>query len=172
MVFGMLHIPGWRRLSSEALERLRALAGFMRFLEEGLGYRFRAEEEFEKRLPLQKYVFLARRLGLDLGYRFTLYLYGPYSPALANDYYELARRGDISPAPLPDGFDLEGFLALVGGRDATWLEVASSIILVEELYPGISEEDAYGVLKLSKPWLDRPLFAEICGELRGRGLIG
>ncbi len=37
---------------------------------------------FEDRLLLQKYVYFAQLQGIDLGYRFTWYHYGPYSPDL------------------------------------------------------------------------------------------
>lgn len=43
------------------------------------------------RKTIQKAVYLAQRHALDLGYRYGWYKMGPYSPSLAEDYYELAR---------------------------------------------------------------------------------
>ena len=54
-------------------------------------------DEFDDRLRLQKLVFLARKVGYDLGYTFTWYRRGPYSPSLtrmlfsANDQNRLNR---------------------------------------------------------------------------------
>lgn len=42
----------------------------------------------EGRLCMQKAIYLAQRAGPDLGYRFNWYLRGPYSPALAEAYFE------------------------------------------------------------------------------------
>lgn len=39
-------------------------------------------EEFNDRLRLQKIVFLARKLGYDLGFSYNWYARGPYSPSL------------------------------------------------------------------------------------------
>lgn len=52
---------------------------------------------FDKRLALQKAVYLARAAGVDLGYHFTWYLRGPYAPSLAEDAYGIdseIREGD------------------------------------------------------------------------------
>ncbi|KDN96511.1 hypothetical protein, partial [Hydrogenovibrio marinus] len=45
-------------------------------------------------LILQKAVFLAQLLGVDLGYRYNWYVRGPYSPDLASDYYRFTDLGD------------------------------------------------------------------------------
>ena len=58
-----------------AEERRRRLAGFIRWLEGEGVFRFRLGE-FGSRLRVQKYVFIARFFGLDLGYRFSLYVRG------------------------------------------------------------------------------------------------
>lgn len=39
-------------------------------------------ENFEQRLILQKSIYLIQRLGIDLGYRFSWYVHGPYAPDL------------------------------------------------------------------------------------------
>ncbi|MCW8138115.1 MAG: hypothetical protein KIT58_04350 [Planctomycetota bacterium] len=45
--------------------------------------------EVEQRKLIQKAVYLGQRAGVDLGYRFSWYLMGPYSSALTRDYYAL-----------------------------------------------------------------------------------
>ena len=41
------------------------------------------------RLRLQKSVYLAQEMGIPLGYGYSWYVKGPYSPALTQDYYNL-----------------------------------------------------------------------------------
>ncbi len=52
---------------------------------------------FSDRLCLQKYVYLAQICGVDLGYRFSWYLRGPYCTALTSDAFQL--RDDEKLAP-------------------------------------------------------------------------
>lgn len=49
---------------------------------------------FEDRLILQKAIYLAQAGGVNLGYYYHWYLYGPYSPSLTRDEYAIAT--DIS----------------------------------------------------------------------------
>ncbi|GAI03672.1 unnamed protein product, partial [marine sediment metagenome] len=44
---------------------------------------------FLKRKILQKKTYLLQLTGVDLGYRYNWYIYGPYCPALANDVFAL-----------------------------------------------------------------------------------
>ena len=47
-------------------------------------------DTFDERKTIQKAVYLGQLADVDMGYRFGWYLKGPYSPALAEDYYHLA----------------------------------------------------------------------------------
>jgi uncharacterized protein YwgA len=51
-------------------------------------------ESFEDRLIMQKAVYLGQAAGVNLGYYYQWYLYGPYSPSLTRDEYAIAT--DIS----------------------------------------------------------------------------
>lgn len=46
--------------------------------------------DFNSRKRLQKAVYLGQLSGVDLGYRYSWYLRGPYSTSLTRDYYALA----------------------------------------------------------------------------------
>ena len=89
---------------------------------------------FENRLKAQKYCYLAQEcFGLNLGYSFTLYRFGPYSPSLAEQvHYTLDMLEYLEPNPVPlkldPDFDSGGFLATVSNKDVPWLELASTII--------------------------------------------
>jgi uncharacterized protein YwgA len=89
------------------------------------------KEGFENRLRLQKYVYLVRHYGLDLGYHYGIYRYGPYSSALASDYYALAE--DVTRYELELGrhlppFNVNGFFNLVSGKSTNWLEIAATLL--------------------------------------------
>lgn len=44
-------------------------------------------EDFPNRLSVQKATYLAQAAGINLGYYYSWYLRGPYSPALTKDLY-------------------------------------------------------------------------------------
>jgi uncharacterized protein YwgA len=45
-------------------------------------------DNFQDRLILQKLVYLLKLSGINLGYSFSLYVRGPYSPDLTKEFYE------------------------------------------------------------------------------------
>ena len=118
------------------------LKGFIKFLvDQGL-VEFdivdNGEKQFINRLKLQKYAFLAKRLGMPFHYRHGIYLYGPYSRKLAADYYALARdsrQDDMSSAAIPDGFRKNDFMKAIR-NDPNWLEIATTIIGMNEYTKG------------------------------------
>jgi hypothetical protein len=54
----------------------------------------RARADYNSRYLIQKITFLNQALGMDTNYLFTIYTAGPYSPALAKDYYSQSFRLD------------------------------------------------------------------------------
>lgn len=115
------------------------------------------------RKTVQKAVYLGQIAGVDLGYRFSWYLMGPYSPPLTEDYYTLnnklkyvtkeamgkALRDDLAQSlsrirPLltkPDEFPRE---------PAEWLELLASLDYLLRVSKK-SLADASELLKQKKP---------------------
>ena len=60
---------------------------------DGLNLPFKIDG-FQDRLIMQKSVYLAQAAGVNLGYYYHWYLYGPYSPSLTRDEYTIA--ADVS----------------------------------------------------------------------------
>jgi uncharacterized protein YwgA len=93
---------------------------------------------FDNEVKLQKYVYLAKRFGLNVPYKHTHLQYGPHSDSLANDYFDLAENRpelyDPIPASIPKSFRSKEFLKLVKDRDREWLEIATSLIFWNEDY--------------------------------------
>jgi len=115
------------------------LLSFIEFLKSEAGFMFDVDR-FEHRLMLQKYVYIAGRVfRLPLNYSYNMYLRGPYSPDLAEDYYKLpesheAYTGDYRKDLT--GFNCEKFLDLIEEKDAEWLEVGATILSVYNRYRG------------------------------------
>ena len=49
---------------------------------------------FNNRLKLQKFIYLVQATGLNFGYKFRLYLHGPYSTMLAREGFEMISMGE------------------------------------------------------------------------------
>lgn len=145
-------------------ERLKRLAGFIKALKvEGiLDFNIKF---FNHRLKLQKYVFLARRYGFDLNYNFSLYIHGPYSPELADDYYELD-KAPVAPVTLD-----RNFVSLVKRKSEWWLELAATIVHIKERYPDITENEIKWLVKNSKPLATDVEVEKIISELKAKKAI-
>jgi uncharacterized protein YwgA len=123
-----------------------------------------SEEGFVNRLRLQKLVFIAQEsFGLNFGFTYSIYRYGPYSPQLANYYFS----GDFGFAPLwytlPDSFDQTRFLSLVSGKDEPWLEIAATLIDSKKFYS--SKEEILEAVNRIKPKYDCESIKSIYDEL-------
>ena len=95
---------------------------------------------FEGRLSLQKAIYLAQVCGVDLGYRYSWYVHGPYSPDLAETafgYQERKRYFDqlVTEYALSAGSKrkLARTMTLIHGAaeasmvQSDWLELVASI---------------------------------------------
>ena len=92
----------------------------------------------ERRLVVQKSVYLMQAAGLKLGYSFNWDLHGPYASDLTRDYYELqAESGSFQAADvrLSDAVvrrvaEIQGILEVPDEVDLTapqWVELLASI---------------------------------------------
>jgi uncharacterized protein YwgA len=138
---------------------IRRLAGFVKALE-SIGFNFNVRL-FNNRLKLQKYVFLAKQYGIDLGYNFNLYVRGPYSPMLAEDYYRLSEEIEPIRVGLP-----EDFIKLIKNKSERWLELASTVVMVKNRYPSIDDEKIIKIVLGNKPFTNEEELKEIICKLR------
>ncbi len=138
---------------------IRKLAGFVKALEK-IGFNFNVRL-FNNRLKLQKFVFLAKQYGIDLGYNFNLYIRGPYSPLLAEDYYRLSEEIEPIRVELPDDF-----LRLIKNKSERWLELASTVVMVKNRYPSIDDEKIIKIVLGNKPFTNEKELKKIICKLR------
>ena len=133
-------------------------------------------DDFAGRLTLQKTVRLLQAFGVNLGYRFTWYLHGPYCRALAKDGHAACRVVDDLPdtsitfeGPTPERY--EQFTEFIGDKknDHVLLEVCASIC-----HLAAAELDKDAVLKFTeakKPHFDRDRCVSMWNELEGYGVV-
>jgi len=124
--------------------------------------------DFTSRKILQKKTYLLQLTGIDLGYRYNWYLYGPYCPALANDTFTL--RDEIKYDDEFNNYELnsktksrldtlDGVVGLPRTAETTepeWLELLASLHYLKHIayWPGKSDpqfEEVFEKLKESKP---------------------
>jgi len=116
-------------------------------------------ENVTARKEKQKAIYLAKALAdLDLGYSYGWYIRGPYSPSLANDYYELqneALEGTLRPdlihslERIKENY-LESNLKPVQLERPEWLELLASWHYLRNV-SGYDEEKATTKLTEQKP---------------------
>ncbi len=107
------------------------LHDFMAFLKFSCGFSFDINRHtFGERIKLQKYVFMATKMGLSpsLPLDYSMYIRGPYSSTLADIYFNSVEWEK----PIFDTkeFDATKFVSTLEDKDAYWLEVASTIVYV------------------------------------------
>ena len=137
------------------------------------------------RIRLQKIVFLLASSGLvkELAeYRFTLYVHGPYSPGLADDYYRLADKGDTYIRGLAEKVWLSReavrVLKKLVGLDTSMLEVMATLYDIvlsyhhSRLPPRFTSFDRiYHHLRMVKPWISKEDAHRAWQLLKSLGLL-
>jgi uncharacterized protein YwgA len=102
---------------------------------------------FKGRLVLQKTIYLLQSYGLLMGYKFSWYIHGPYSPELTKDAFRLQSvYHQIPPAKFTDAKiekRFTEFLQFLGDRktDGDWLEQLTCTHFLKALNP-IEKEEA------------------------------
>lgn len=134
----------------------------------------------ERRLRVQKAVYLMQAAGIKMGYSYSWYVNGPYSTSLTRDYYDLAGDTPIELGPnralngqvvqlvdrvrmlhlIPEGVNLS---------EAHWAELLASVhYLRHEMRKDV--EKARAVISIQKPHL-LPHYATAEQALEQHGLL-
>lgn len=138
--------------------------------------------KFSDRKDFQKMVYLAKCAGVDLGYRYGWYVYGPYAPDLARDYFSLDKTPAEEIAAVRESYKLDRRLEArvnrakqvidspppAGVQRSDWLELLASYAFLRRQKR--SHNDAVTRLQESKPHLAG--FADKASEvLAARGIL-
>lgn len=135
------------------------------------------DKSFDSRLVFQKTVYLLQAFGLHLGYRFSWYIRGPYSPALARKGYELVKRIAESPNVRFAKDSAENrfheFLEFLGERkyDADWMETLASVHFLKHAYPKSTQKEIMKKVLRKQPYLTVEQCVEAWEYLEEYGLL-
>ena len=133
------------------------------------------ENGFINRLKLQKYVFLAQAsLRNNFGYDYNIYRDGPYSPELANYFYEELDLNRISSNVkeknwTDDIIFTDRFLTLFKDKEPEWLEVAAT--LIDSTNYCENEQESLNKVYAIKSKYSRDYIDDIWNELKGKSLV-
>ena len=118
---------------------------------------------FSSRFRLQKIIYLIQSKGICLGYDFSWYLHGPYSVALTRDAYQIEDFSKVKPVGFEDMNIEKKFKEIkekIDKKDDFWLETASSIHFLKQIYPNKTKEQIIKEVKDKSP-----VFQEKEGEI-------
>lgn len=102
---------------------------------------------FKGRLVLQKTIYLLQTCGLNLGYKFSWYIHGPYSPELTKDAFRLQDVYKQIPVAEFTNPKIESkfneFVSFLGERktDGDWLEQIACTHFLKVLNPEEDKEE-------------------------------
>ncbi len=141
-------------------------------------------DSFEDRLILQKAMYLARAVGIKLGYHYRWYLHGPYCPAVAEDGFAIKADlgqgiNDAEEWELDNSSSdkLKIIQPLMGGGDRTILakklELYASVHFLIDVGEMSSDDPAKitETLKRYDKDFDQSQVKEAIKGIRGYGLI-
>lgn len=126
---------------------------------------------FLYRKLLQKKVYFLQELGLDLGYSYGFYIYGPYSSELADNAFFLLRLRNNAPANIEaveltqaERKILDRAIAFFGEISGDDSEVASMLEIMSSLHflwtfsysKSKSKEEIFAKIKEKKRWVTDP----------------
>jgi uncharacterized protein YwgA len=127
------------------------------------------------RLKLQKFVYLAQTcFNNNFGYDFNVYSGGPYSPELANYYYETMDLNAINNSIMKKNWKLDisftkRFLNLFKDKELEWLIISSTLIDTSNYLEDEREilNKVYAIKSdYSKTYID-----DVWNELKNKGLV-
>jgi len=118
------------------------------------------KDSFVHRLKLQKYVFIAQKLGFHTNYNYSLYIHGPYSTSLADDYYSIGNFDSEKPTRMKSKF-----VKITKNKSKKWLELAATIIMIKERHDTINHNKLIDLVKSAKPLADKDYLLDIIREL-------
>ncbi|MGE0691999.1 MAG: hypothetical protein AB7O87_15575 [Candidatus Nitrosocosmicus sp.] len=124
---------------------------------------------------MQKFVYLAQTcLNNNFGYEFSIYSNGPYSPELANYYYETMDTNSMNTIIINKKWKLDtnftkGFLDLFEDKELEWLVIASILIDSKNYFE--DEQEILNKVYAIKSEYSKTYIGDVWNELKNRNLV-
>ena len=134
-------------------------------------------DTFDSRLIFQKTVYLLQAFGFYLGYRFSWYIRGPYSPGLTSDGFKIHENLSQYPPFKTQNLEterrFEQFLEFIDPHkdDVLWLEVAASAHFLARVHMESDDEKILQSIKAKQPRVTTTIFDETLAELQKVGIL-
>jgi uncharacterized protein YwgA len=109
---------------------------------------------FKDRLLMQKGCFILNEMGIGPRYSFRMYIRGPYSSELADDYYALMKKNNFSystSVPASAIKELSGIMS----KGAPYAEAYTTVMLARKYNPHMNKEEIVKFVKELKPLLEK-----------------
>ncbi len=140
------------------------LVYFLNSMKDELGFenpedfKNKVESDLAFKIKMQKFVFLAKYFGWDNSYSYNIYIHGPYSPVLADDYFS-NDLFEYTPLKISD-FDFDSLKSFIKGKSIKYLESATTILLYKHFNGNISLDTAIEKLGEIKPHISSEIVEE------------
>jgi len=118
---------------------------------------------FESRMILQKLTYICQSIGMVMRYTFNLYIYGPYSPTLAADYYknpqlikQSVSSSDLNQQEIKACKKLKQHLVshdLFQAHKVEFLEAVATLFYFKNLNSNYNDDELFKKTKENKPYL-------------------
>lgn len=128
-------------------------------------FEHKVESSLNFKIMVQKLVFLAEYFGWNNSYSYDLYIHGPYSSNLADDYYS-NNLFNYSPLKIQD-FDSKSMKQFIKDKSLDYLESASTILFYKKLNENISLDFAIKKLAEIKPHISSKIVEESYHDVEG-----
>lgn len=129
----------------------------------------------DKRIIVQKKIFLTEKLGVNLGYDFSWYIHGPYCSQLTEAVYECVPMGihtfagysisDAASKAVQEVNGIDDLAEIVQMNHSQWLELVASLVFWHE---NATEESAIENVKRYKKQFSEKLIRTAAELLRER----
>lgn len=128
-------------------------------------FEHKVESSLNFKIMVQKLVFLAEYFGWNNSYSYNLYIHGPYSSNLADDYYS-NNLFNYSSLKIQD-FDSKSMKQFIKDKSLDYLESASTILFYKKLNENISLDFAIKKLAEIKPHISSKIVEESYHDVEG-----
>lgn len=119
--------------------------------------------DFDNRLRYQKLIYLLQNYGVSLGYGYSWYVRGPYSPPLTRNLFTIENNKETFENAKPVAFaqekaidsKIKGLQDILGEKitDAAFLEVLASLVFIKKSSPKMTNGALFSELLYKKPRL-------------------